>query len=116
MRRVTCDDETLSITKKHDRVNLGKRFLEHAPRTTGKPASGLLGWHCTDTFVCVECTGRIMARGCDLDAVVPNANAAWDELPKWVKGCDLCGRMYDNTRGRDQQGIRRPRFERSAKR
>lgn len=91
-KRLYDVDDSETSTRKHDRVALGKRFLEHAPRSKGPVADGLLGWMCADTFVCTDCTNRIMARGCDLNAVVPNANACWDALPDWVSGCDLCGR------------------------
>lgn len=54
-----------------------RRAIEHAPQRTNPPIKGLMGWKTKQgqLFVCAECAGRIMARGCRLPEVTP----IWDD-------------------------------------
>lgn len=66
-------------------IEIGRRYLEHAPNDFPPPAEGLVGWNGNGVDVCAECAGRIMARGCDMKKIA--------DIPVWEPNtvlCDLC--------------------------
>lgn len=74
---------------KAELVELGRRWLEHAPAASDGPP-GLLGHIGPAGFICANCAGRIAARGCDLGRLAPLPLYLVDTArrPK----CALCGR------------------------
>lgn len=72
-----------------DTIDYLKRCLEGAPANPGKLAPNLRGWRTPDgVYVCIQCAGRIMARGCNLprDSEPNWRNDAAPALP-----CCCCG-------------------------
>jgi len=68
-----------------ERIDLGRRFLEHAPTDPGPTNPDIAGWNGKGVNVCAVCAGRILARGCDLRTIA--------DLPVWspnVIDCDIC--------------------------
>ena len=70
--------------ERRELIELGKRWLEHAPPPATSHAPGLVGFR-GKLSVCVVCTGRILGRGCRLKTLADEA--VWE--PDTVS-CDLC--------------------------
>lgn len=66
-------------------IEMGKQWLEHSPQT--KPgAPDLLGFTGPVGFVCNDCAGRIIGRGCNLKMLA--SAPLWK--PAIRPGCSLC--------------------------
>ena len=74
------------IMATNETIEYLKRCLEHAPRKPISPiAKNLAGFLVAEgVFVCSECSGRIMDRGCAL----PNpAEPVWKDQPHGACSC-----------------------------
>ena len=58
---------------REDLIEIGRRFLEHAPSITGPTNPDLAGWNGRGVDICASCAGRILARGCDLRLIADTA-------------------------------------------
>lgn len=68
-------------------IALGKQWLEHSP--PAKPgAPDLIGFSNPLAFVCSECSGRILGRGCALGVLA--RNPVWKGDAVTVAACQLC--------------------------
>ena len=67
-----------------------KRFLEHAPPLEIR-GTQLAGFEVEDVKVCVNCSTRILDRGCSLG---DNPEPIWDG----PVDCDVCGATYSKER------------------
>ncbi len=69
-----------------------KTFLEHAPES-GPTNPYILGWvvmhPAGDEYLCANCYGRIVARGCHLPGTL---DPVWDDQEHRVMRCAGCGK------------------------
>lgn len=73
---------------KSDLIELGKSWLEHAPKSASPGPADLVGFTDPLDFVCSKCFGRLLARGTWTQRLAKD--------PIWVdkyngQACDLCG-------------------------
>lgn len=74
---------------KADIIALAQRFLEHAPPATPAKATDLLGWAgAYRVFICEQCAGRIIARGCDMKRIA--SVPVWKGANPPPPPCDIC--------------------------
>ena len=69
---------------REERIALARRFIEHAPAAQSAPPD-LMGWNGLGVNVCVDCSGRIIGRGCDFTLIA--TKAVWK--PATIQ-CDVC--------------------------
>lgn len=75
------------MNEKQSEIEYIKRAHEHAPAVRGNKE--IAGYETTcGNWVCTDCAGSIMARGCR----VPIANTVWVDQVKEPRRCDCCGK------------------------
>ena len=77
-------DRSESDTERRELIELGRRWLEHAPPAEANKAMGLVGFT-GKIAVCNTCAGRILGRGCDLNMLADSPVWKPEQLT-----CDLC--------------------------
>lgn len=77
----------MQTAEQKELIAIGQKFLAGAPREVPLGASNLFGFSGPVGFICSECAGRILARGCDLNRLAKDPVWGPAKLPK----CDLCG-------------------------